>query len=197
MEYRIFLGALLLTGAVFCQESVSAQTGNGTAPQNKVCKVQKDEIEIFASFLKQGESAPVQTVVTTETEAIDVDVDYENLQLAVKGQGIPSEIRADFKAKNKSNCLIEPFTGVTNLHFISRAEQDRLFRAGWTEFHKKYGKNAELTTFSRIGFNADKNLALLHVSSGVDHNAAGGALYLLEKKAGKWLIKSHIGTWTT
>ena len=197
MRYRAFLGALLLTGLVFAQEPVRAQTRNGTAPQNTSCKVQKDEIEIFASFLKEKAPPHVETVLLTETDAIDVDIDSVNLPLAVEGHGIPPEMRVDFKAKNKSNCVIKPFAGIMNLSFISKTEHDRLFRAGWSEFHKRYGKDALMVTFSRVAFNSDKTLALLHVSSGVDQDAAGGTLYLLEEKDGKWLIRSHIETWTT
>lgn len=174
-----------------------AQSGNGSAPQNTLCKIQKDEIEIFVSFLKEEADPRAQTVLVTKTDATEVNVDSVNLQLAVQGRGIPAELRADFKAKNKSSCLIEPFAGVMNLKFISTAERDRLFRAGWDEFHKKYGKDAAMVAFSRVSFNSEKTLALLHVSMGIGRMAAGGTLYLLEKRDGKWLIKSQIGTWTT
>jgi len=179
------------------QGSIEAQTANGTAPQDAVCKVQKDEIEIYASFLKEKTVPHVQTVLVTKTGAYDVDVDEVNLQLAVKGHGIPVELRTDFKEKNKSSCLIEPFVGVMNLNFISTADRDRLFRTGWNEFHRKYGKDAVQVVLSRVAFNSEKTLALLHVAMGIDKMAAGGTLYLLEKRDGKWLIKSQIETWVT
>jgi hypothetical protein len=68
---------------------------------------------------------------------------------------------------------------------------------GWSDFHKKYGEEAEILLLSRVGFNPEKTLALLHVSSGMGGMAGSGRLYLFERKNGKWVVKSHIQTWTT
>lgn len=194
MRTRTILGVMFLSIGGFVHEPLWAQTAGGAASHNTHCAAAKEEIEVFADVLRGGHD---QTVLVTKTATMGVDVDYVNLQLAVKGRGIPPDVRIDFKKKNKSSCLIEPFTGITNLDFITQSEQDQLFREGWSEFHKKYGKNASLVSLSRVGFNADKTLALVHVSSGIGSMAAGGTLYLLEKKEGKWVVKSSMGTWTT
>jgi hypothetical protein len=68
---------------------------------------------------------------------------------------------------------------------------------GWSDFHKRYGRQAEILWFSRVGFNSAKTLALLHVLSGIGRMAGGGRLYLFERKNGKWAIKSSIQTWET
>lgn len=175
------------------QERVWAQAAKGAAPNDAICSVQGEEIEVLAIYLNQGTAS--QQVVVTQTEQRDIE--SFNLQLAAHGQGIPSEVRADFKEKNKSVCAIKPFMGIANLHFISRQRYDSMFRAGWSEFHKKYGKDAEILWFSRVGFNPDRTLALLHVSGGIDRMAGGGTLYLFQRKEGKWVIKSQIQTWAT
>jgi hypothetical protein len=129
-----------------------------------------------------------------------VDVDALNLQLAAKGRGISSDVRTDFKEKNKSSCLITPFARIPNLHFMSNREHDLMFRnasTGWSDFHKKYGKQAEILFFSRVGFNSEKTLALLHVSGGTGLMGGGGTLYLLDRKNGKWAVKALIQTWAT
>lgn len=188
------LGIGLLSIGSLIQAPLWVQVVNGPTSHNGLCTVREDEIEVFIDSLGGGTN---QTVLVTKTTAMSVDVDYINLQLAVRGQGIPPEVRTDFKDKNKSSCLIEPFSGIVNIRFISEIESDRLFLRGWSEFRKKYGRNASLVYLSRVGFNADKTLALVHVSSGIGPMAAGGALYLLEKKKGKWVIKSSMETWTT
>jgi hypothetical protein len=197
VKRRLFPVALILIAAVFSQRQVWAQTANTAARRHTTCTIQNDEIQVFASFLKENVDPHAQTVLVTKTEATDVDVDSVNLRLATQGRGIPSQLRADFKAKNKSSCLIERFAGVMNLTFVSTAERDRIFRTGWDGFHKRYGKTAVMVVFSRVAFNSDKTLALFNVSTGIDRMAAGGTLYLLEKKDGKWSIKSQIETWTT
>ncbi len=170
----------------------SAMPLRHTAP----CSVPKDEIEIYADYLSPGNSSDV-TVVVTSTQPSDADVDSLNLQLAVQGRGIPPDVRADFKQKDKSICSFEPFPAGKGIRFISKNENDMIFKAGWKEFHRKYGKQASWLYLSRVGFSADKSLALLHVSVGAGPMAAGGRLYLLERKAGKWSVKTSIGTWTT
>jgi len=176
------------------QAPLWAQVVSGTASHDVRCTLSEEEIKVFGDALRGGKSP---TVLVTKTTTRNVDVDYVNLQLATRGRGIPAEVRADFKEQNKSSCLIEPFAGVENLRFISESERDRLFQTGWSEFRKKYGNNASLVYLSRVGFSADKTLALLHVSSGIGPMAAGGTLYLLEKKKGKWVAKSWMETWTT
>ena len=124
-----------------------------SAVQNKLCTVQGEEMEVFASYLKEGIASP--QVLVTKTVSAHADVDALNLQLAAQARGIPPDVRADFKEKNKSSCLIKPSTGIPNLHFISKHERDLMFRkasTGWSDFHKKYGKEAEILLLSRVGF---------------------------------------------
>ena len=112
--------------------------------------------------------------------------------VTAQGRGIPTEVRADFNNKNKSSCVIQPFDGVPNLRFISKSEERHILAAGTTEFDKKYGKGAEIVAVSRVGFNSDKTLALLHVLY-----SSSGELYLLEHKDGKWVIKFYVQTKAT
>lgn len=178
-------------------QQVWPQNITATNEHEKQCFVPKEEIEVLTAHLKPG-NAP--QVLVTKTEYPYADVDDLNLQLAAKGRGIPPEVRTDFKEKNKSSCLIQPFTGIPGLHFISKQEEDLMFRVpskGWSEFHKKYGKEADMLWVSRIGFNAEKTLALVHISGAIAGMAGGGTLYLLEFKDGKWVVKSQIATWTT
>ena len=175
-----------------------AQAANRTAQQKKLCTVPGEETEVFDSYLKEGIASP--QVLVTRTARPHVDVDALNLQLAAQRRAIPPEVRADFKGKNRSSCLIKPFAGIPNLYFVSKHEHDLMFRkglTGWSDFHKKYGKEAEILFLSRVGFNPEKTLALLHVSSGTGGMAAGGTLYLFERKNGKWVIRLHFRTWTT
>lgn len=174
-----------------------AQAADKTALQKKLCTVQGEEAEVFASYLEEGIGSP-QVLVTKTVVPAHVDVDAFNLQLAAQGRGIPPEVRTDFKEKNKSSCLIKPSAGMPNLHFVSKREHDLMFRkasTGWNDFHKKYGKEASVLLLSRVGFNPEKTLALLHVSGGMGSMAGSGALYLFERKNGKWVIKVHIQTW--
>lgn len=117
------------------------------------------------------------------------DIDGFNLPLAVQGYTIPADVRADFTEKNVNGCLIKPFDGVPNLRFMSSSEEERLLAKDWSEFNKKYGRDAERVAVSRVGFSSDKSLALIHVLY-----SSSGVLYLLERKNGKWRVKFYVQT---
>jgi hypothetical protein len=184
--------ALLIIGLAFF-----AVQGLAWPSRGNICSVQKQEKEVYVDYLRATASSASVRVLVTETEAVRPDLDSINLQLAAKGRGIPPEVRRDFELKNKTTCEIEPIVGIQSLRFISKRDKRSLFKTGWAEFYKKYGKDAEIDSLSRVGFNADHSLALLHVSGGIGPMAGGGVLYLLERKDGHWAIKTQIGTWTT
>jgi hypothetical protein len=198
VELKVFFTSLLIIAGLVIPQQRVAQATDGAAQQNKFCTVQGEEIEVFASYLKEGIASP--QVLVTKTVPPHTDVDALNLQLAAQGRGIPPDVRTDFKEKNKSSCVITASAGIPNLHFMSKREQDVMFQkayTGWGDFHKKYGKEAVILLLSRVGFNPEKTLALLHVSSGMGSMAGSGALYLFERKNGKWVIKARIQTWAT
>jgi hypothetical protein len=195
---KVCVNSLLILAALATPWQCVAQTASRPPQQKEACTVPVEELEVFQGYLREGISSP--QVLVTETIAPDIDVDALNLPLAAKGHGIPPDVRTDFKQKNMSNCQIKPFAGTPNLHFISKRENALIFAnasSGWREFHKKYGKLASELSLSRVGFNSEKTLALLHVSSGMGSMAAGGTLYLFERKNGKWVIKTHKQTWAT
>jgi hypothetical protein len=67
----------------------------------------------------------------------------------------------------------------------------------WMRFHRLFGDDAELLTFSRVAFDSAKQYALVHVSSGFSENGGGGELYLLTRLNGVWVIKRTFSTWAT
>jgi hypothetical protein len=162
------------------------------------CIVRQDELEVIATFLKDSSSSAQPDIVVTKTFS-PVDIDSANLQLAVKGQGIPTVVRQDFKKKAASECRIPPTLTITGVKFISAQDRDEMFRghSGWGTFHRRFGGNAFLTTFSRVGLNPEHTLALLFVTSGIEAMAGNGSVYVFERKNGRWTKKSEMPWWTT
>jgi len=62
----------------------------------------------------------------------------------------------------------------------------------WSEFNKKYGKDAERVAVSRVGFSSDKSLALVHILY-----SSSGVLYLLERNDHTWQVKFYVQTMAT
>ena len=113
------------------------------------------------------------------------------------------ELERDYNAKLSRPCSIPSLNSVSKLLvFRSPAQIKRIFSSNdlakrWSQFHRVFGNDAELLTFSRVAFDSAKQYALVHVSSGVSEDGGGGELYLLTSLNGDWVIKRVFPTWTT
>jgi hypothetical protein len=105
--------------------------------------------------------------------------------------------------KRRQPCRIPSMNnGSKVLLFKTPEEVKQIFSSddphkGWTRFHKLFGNDAELITFSRVAFDRAKQYAVVHVSSGLAEMAGGGELYLLTRLNGSWVIRRTFSTWTT
>lgn len=181
-----------LTQLLAVVPSRSQSQTNNIGQSKNYCKFSKEEFEVYRQQLRRDTSPQSSTVIMATTQRWIDDVDTFNLSLAAQGHALPPEVRADFTNKNKTSCLIPPFSGVANLRFMSEAEEKDLFSSGWKEFQQRYGKRAEPVAVSRVGFNSDKSLALVHILY-----SASGELCLLERRNGKWEVKFRVQTKAT
>jgi len=182
----LFLCIAFLFGASLC-----AQTRNGADTNKASCTVPQDEIAVFAAV--HDEHFDNLTVLVTETEPRPL-ADSLNLQLAAQGRGLPLDLRMDSKEKNRFSCTIRPYVSVRHLHFISPTEERQIFHIGWNELYRRFGKHADMESFSRVGFNSDKTLALVHSSGAVGPNGSAGTLILLQRNGNKWAVKFSLQT---
>ena len=184
---------LLLSPLTFAEANSRPQSAPNVAPQSKNgCGFSQEEIGVYQSQLSRDTSKKRPMVVMATTVGWIDDIDSFNLPLAAQGHAIPADVRADFMKKNKTGCLIQPFGGVQSLRFMSSSEEQKVLANEWGEFLTKYGKHVERIAISRVGFNSDKSLALLHVLY-----ASSGELYLLERKNGHWQVKFYVQTMAT
>ena len=179
-------GSLLVWTWLLCACVLSAQTTNEAGANQTFCTVPKDELAALDAVFKGPYDEP--EVIVTKTEQWTLP-NVINLELAARGRGLPPDLRRDFDEKNRSSCTIMPFISNRNVHFISTAEEREIFRIGWNEFYRRFGKNAGITRVSRVGFNSDKTLALVHVWGAVAANGAAGTFFLLQRNQEKWAVK--------
>jgi hypothetical protein len=105
------------------------------------------------------------------------------------------EIEEEYRRKLSEPCNIPVMrTGPKQGLFESPAKVEEIFSGTdlsrrWRRFHKVFGEDAELDTFSRVAFDRARQYALVHVSSGLSSVAGGGDLYLLSRRNGKWSIE--------
>ena len=113
------------------------------------------------------------------------------------------ELEEDYKVKLSRPCGIPVLNNLSKLLFFrSPTQVKRIFASNepadrWSQFHRVFGNDAELLTFSRVAFDSAKQYALVHVSSGASENAGSGELYLLARLNSDWVIKRVFPTWST
>jgi hypothetical protein len=92
------------------------------------------------------------------------------------------EIEEEYRRKLSEPCNIPVLrTGPKQVFFESPAKVEEIFSGTdlsrrWRRFHKVFGEDAELDTFSRVAFDRARQYALVNVSSGLSSVAGGGDL---------------------
>ena len=167
----------------------AAQAPTADISKPAQCVITPEEKAVLAVYFRTLlDVRRTLTMLASTTQAADLDVDFINLQLAANGNATSAEARRDFSSKNKSVCEIGTPSGLPNVRVIP-AQEERAF-------HARYGKRAELVRVSRVGFNHDRTVALLHVSV-YGATYGGGYLYVFQRKAGRWVKTIERATWTT
>jgi hypothetical protein len=66
---------------------------------------------------------------------------------------------------------------------------------GWDEFYRRYPGSPGITTFSKVGFNAEMTEALVYMGTQLHYLAGTGNLVRLEKQDGVWKVVDQIMLW--
>lgn len=111
---------------------------------------------------------------------------------------VEQEILDDFEAKNARSCPLGDFFDLpAKVMFIGETENIKIFWKGflWLEFFAKYPFAQGIMELSRVGFNAEKNQALVYVGNQEDITAGAGYYVLLAKIDGVWVIQDQVMSW--
>lgn len=100
----------------------------------------------------------------------------------------------DLIEKNKESFLIQPIEELgDNVIYMTLKERKSIFKdgtaEGWTNYYKLYGRNKPIVGFSRPGFNATKDKAIICYGSTSGSRSGAGYFFTLEKVDGKWIMK--------
>jgi hypothetical protein len=106
---------------------------------------------------------------------------------------------ADFEEKARSSCTVEPHFGdPQSYEMITAEELDKTFKKdgrGWEEFYKRHPKAAGFWEFSRPGYNATRDEAVLYVGHSCGDLCGTGHLYFLAKQDNQWAVKNRLMLW--
>lgn len=181
---------LALTFALFAPVWVGAQS---TVPTYQ----DADAYEIYAMLLPLQWPATVahtkKMLIRAETASYEMCLKPEGESVAVVGPAI-----ANFLEVNKQTWLLEKTIPMEQPYdFIFNKELDAIFAngpGGWKGFYEKYPDSGGYNEVSAVGFNKDKNVAVVYVAHSCGGLCGGGSFHLLEKKDGKWQALKWKGT---
>jgi hypothetical protein len=102
-----------------------------------------------------------------------------------------AELQNQFDLKSKANLLSE-----TELRMIFKPERSygEIAEEDWANFRKKY-QTFSLLSLSRVGFNKNRDKALVVLGSQYGYLGGDGFYYLLVKKRDGWKIKKKVRAW--
>ncbi len=123
-----------------------------------------------------------------------------------------TEAFSDLKAKNKAQSVLENKFSVKLPCILMTGEaQSKLFystpsepkdeawvekvRSSWKQFYEEYPGAQGILTISRVGFNPDKNEAVVYIQNVASLIVASGKLFFLTKKNGSWEVQTEKMIW--
>lgn len=143
----------------------------------------------------------IRTTLTSEGVVGIPGID-DRSTLLKKLAPLSDEVLNDYEQVNQSEFnLSDKFKLKPRLLLIDERETHGIFAwhavDGWNHFHKRFPDSDGFTKFSRVGFDANKSLALVYVSYSCDRRCAEGGYYLLEKGNHGWKVTSKYAVWVS
>lgn len=102
----------------------------------------------------------------------------------------------DFLAKNKTPVKITmPTNGPGRVELIAKNAVDEIFSrstrdkqpSGWNLFYQKFPGSTGLITVSRVGFDPQKNIAIVYLGEQSHFLAGHGSIRVLKREGKKWV----------
>ena len=159
------------------------------------------DYEIYSLILQEKFSNTNYLVINQEiSKKSSMNIEIEKFQyLETEILDFDALVFSDFIIKNDTIYNLDNKFNITSkeITLISSDEIDYLQDKNWDEFYKKYPNTNGLIGMSRIGFNLDKNQAIVEIELVSGFNLVQGSLLFLKKENDEWKIISTIYIWTS
>lgn len=199
--------AMLLLAALVCH--VGPQSAAQKTPPKAAshCELTQDDYAVYAGLItglgrpedpEEAWQGKEVLIVGRTAAPADTKSHWGGWGFRSNSKAAPShDTVVDFERKAHSLCELKPqFGDAGSYRVISREELDRIFKEGqWEDFYKKYPKAGGVWTFSRPGYNAARNEAVLYVGHACGSLCGTGHLYFLAKRNDQWTVQNRLMLW--
>lgn len=192
------------------RNNVSKDVAQDSKQAEQEYPLDKEEYQVYAAILKNEITRDDIDKIVIANHTFREIFDREGILRHGKAgksflQDLSSHIIEDFDQKNKDEYLLSrQFPSVRNYDLIlfderSLFSQQDMTRAHaeWISFFERFPNSQGLFSFSRVGFDENRNKALVSIADSAGVNDGAGALVYLEKRRGAWVVVRSLQLWVT
>jgi hypothetical protein len=175
MRYLVCLAAIAIASLLFVMVH---RDGDGVETHPADSEVQPEEYAIYSALVRQGQTVLNETSITFLS-----DLDGGGERLLQQAPNLEKSTIADYIRKNaKTYPLSDRFT--TRVTLVGTGEYGT-------------GRENAVNFFSRVGFDADRSQALVHVGSHCSPACADDYYSVLTRAGKEWKVAEslHLRTW--
>ena len=170
-------------------------------PTPSTVQIGREEQAVYAFLLAtQYQHKEYVIMADTATSVTGVDNTAQTLNYVLQNiHNLAPATLESFRSRNATAQILlsdmqlgGPYT------LLSQSARDRIFgqnQSGWDIFYNHYPQAPGITTFSRVGFNAALDQALVYMGTQSNWLAGAGYYILLKKGYGTWSIDQQVMIW--
>jgi hypothetical protein len=210
-RWRMLLrfAAVLFIGLItFAPQAVTQKAPTGS------CQLSRDDYAVYDALVKRfsktdalDETWRGKEILIVDRTGIFADTNGWSGWGSTESKVAPqTETVANLRVHAHEECIVEQSWGDRESYrLLSHTEIEKTFKRrltgakefqdAWADFHKRYPQSGGFLTFSRPGYNAAKNEALVYVAYACGGRCGVGHLYLLVRHDGMWQVENRLITW--
>jgi hypothetical protein len=172
--------------------------GSPQATVTPAPNVEAEEYAVYSALIRQnpiGYDLGSSFVVRENTRA-DLDMFERTLENVHK---LPSSLVDSYRSRNAASYPLSPSLDIEQDYVLMPQEVfDQILGqkgARWTDFEAKYPGASGFILFSRVGFSADGDQALVDMGYRCGDLCGAGGLYFLVKEDGAWKVQETLMVW--
>ena len=112
---------------------------------------------------------------------------------------LPARLVDSYRSRNTALYTLDPNLHIELVYALMPEEEfEKIFRRGgsvWVRFQDRYPQAGGVVSFSRVGFGANQDEALVLMGYRCGDLCGTGGLYLLAKEEGGWKIQESLIVW--
>jgi len=172
-------------------------------PTSATDQINREEQTVYAFLLaKLYQHKGYVIMADTATSSTGVDNTAQTLDYVLQNMhGMASGTLASFRARNTSSQVLRPDMQLGGpFTLLSQNARSQIFsqnQSGWDIFYNRYPQAPGITTFSRVGFDANFDQALVYMGTQSNWLVGTGYYFLLKKVYGTWSIDQQVMIWAS